>query len=458
MSALAVKIPVTPELRVQVCEQGQTALPGWRRCEVDRDLVFSPEHLESYCLSNASVVGFDLLVLAAAVEYCDKSQHRPEFTWRRQFFLQVPVHELGRWNRPEVVSALEETLDLLTGDWWSVSFVARRKALWGTGQQTLDLPKGAQAVIPYSEGLDSRAVSALLDRELGQGLIRVRMHASPGGKKKRAERFAAVPYKVAAASAESSVRSRGFKFAMIGGLAAHLLGVETVYLPESGQGALGPALITVGQTYPDYRNHPRFLHLAEKFLNALLGHKIRFELPRLWFTKGQTVARYAQEYGASASWAATRSCWRRQRQVSVAGKWRQCGVCAACQLRRLSLHAAGLSEAADIYVWRDLDAPTLAGAADPEFKGAKAGKASREYAIAGVLHLHHLAGFRTQDRYRPARNLAVAHLAEALGESEAEIRIKLYRMLETHEAEWEAYIGSLAPGSFVRKMLAGGVR
>ena len=41
-------------------------------------------------------------------------------------------------------------------------------------------------------------------------------------------------------------------------------------MPESGQGALGPALAPVGQAYADYRNHPLFTGRMEKFLFALL--------------------------------------------------------------------------------------------------------------------------------------------------------------------------------------------
>ena len=54
--------------------------------------------------------------------------------------------------------------------------------------------------------------------------------------------FTTVPYKIAAGDfnfPETSGRSRGFKFALLSGIAAYLANVRRVIVPESGQGALG---------------------------------------------------------------------------------------------------------------------------------------------------------------------------------------------------------------------------
>ena len=93
-------------------------------------------------------------------------------------------------------------------------------------------------------------------------------------------------------SVESSGRSRGFKFALLSGVAAYLSGTKQVIVPESGQGALGPSLIPVGQEYEDYRNHPLFTHRMTVFLSALLDHKVRYTHPRLWHTKAETLAEF----------------------------------------------------------------------------------------------------------------------------------------------------------------------
>jgi len=81
---------------------------------------------------------------------------------------------------------------------------------------------------------------------------------------------------------------------MLSGLGAYLARAERIIVPESGQGARGPALVPVGQAYEDYRNHPLFTNRMAVFPSALLGQNSRFEFPRLWYTKGETLKAYAE--------------------------------------------------------------------------------------------------------------------------------------------------------------------
>ena len=124
----------------------------------------------------------------------------------------------------------------------------------------------------------------------------------------------------------------------------------------------------------------------------------------------------------------TRSCPRR-RHVSLDGNSVQCGVCAACLLRRQSLHAAGLDESKDRYFWADLGAPTW----------------------CGTLELANLAAYDCNDNYRFSR--ATAELADALGTSNATACHNLTRLLGAHAAEWEAFVSSLPGASFLVQWL-----
>jgi hypothetical protein len=183
------------------------------------------------------------------------------------------------------------------------------------------------------------------------------------------------------------------------------------------------------------------------FLKALLGSDIRFEFPRLWFTKGQTLKEYVFGNGrAEADWSNTRSCWQDNRHVSVNGHRRQCGICAACMLRRLSVHAAGLSESGDTYIWESLRAKSFEDGAASGFE--KIG-AQRDYAIAGALHLDLLAGLRRSPLHAHAINLNASQLARSLREPERDVRGKLDRLLTQHGKEWKDFMGSLGPDSFV---------
>jgi hypothetical protein len=440
---------------IHVVEPGVRAPRGVRRCRIGSNVAFETESLESYFFSTWEPVAYDALLVAAAVEFADRTVRRTAYVWERQIELRVPVHDVLHWSGRAVAATLHDALGFLTGDRWHVTFYERTHAADRPQQVTLNLPSGVSAVIPYSNGLDSCAVAGLMARELGSSLVRIRLGSvSSDGEDHDRERqpFTAVPYKVRAdgtAFVESSARSRGFKFALISGLAAYLAHAQRIIVPESGQGALGPSLVPVGQAYEDYRSHPLFTTRMEAFLTALLGTKARFEFPRLWQTKGETLRQFVDESG-DGKWAATWSCWRQNRHVSVDGRRRQCGVCAACMLRRMSVHGAGLSEPAERYVWTDLSARTFeAGAAASYREKDKITRASREYAIAGALHLDHMASLPTDATARSALDLAAAQLGLTLNLTRDSARSKLKRLLEQHRTEWEDFMGSLGPDSFV---------
>src|SRR5690606_20328081 len=119
---------------------------------------------------------------------------------------------------------------------------------------------------------------------------------------------------------EDSARSRGFKFAAITAIAAHLSKISRIIVPESGQGALGPVLLPLRNIYPDYRNHPTFFRRMERFIQALLGISVTYEQPRLWYTKGQTIAAFlAKPDVTTGQILDTRSCWQQRSNVRVGG-------------------------------------------------------------------------------------------------------------------------------------------
>ncbi len=455
MTAETTELFSPPSLRVHVVEPGAAVRSGWLRCHIGRNVEFSTERLESYCIAKWEPVVYDGLLVAAAVEFADRTQRRPSLSWQREFHLVIPAHEPDRWNDKAVLDSLHEVLNFLTGDRWQFEFSKRKKPLSAPTQQQFNLPSGLTAVIPFSDGMDSRCVAGILDRKMSDKLIRVRLGSKARDGKalsRQRQPFTSVPYRVQAGRhsfVESTARSRGFKFAFISGLAAYLTKAERVIVPESGQGALGPALITVGQGYEDYRSHPLFTERMERFLNALLHHKVRFDFTQLWQTKAETLKNFADECKDGPSWAATWSCWQQTRQVSVGKKKRQCGICAACLLRRMSVHAAGLSEPKETYVWEDLSARTFEAGAAASFPKNKITTALREYAIAGTLHLDHLAQLRKSQANSGMLELFSFDLSRSLGVAEEDVRSKLDRLLARHETEWKSFMTSLGENSFM---------
>ena len=447
--------PALPEHRVDVVEPGASARRHWLRCEIGKDLQFDSGRLQTYCLAKWDSRVYDAFVVAAAVEFCDHTKRRPSTGWGRDFVLRVPVHDLDHWSSTEVSTALHDALTFLTGDRWRITFTKRMKLAPPTQQGNFNMPDDSCVIMPFSDGLDSCAVAGLTKFERGKDLILVQLGSkSLGRRRTKTPRlpFASIPYGVRhgnKGSVESSARSRGFKFALLSGLAAYLSQADRVIMPESGQGALGPVLIPVGQAYEDYRNHPLFTDRMTVFLSVLFGHKVRYTYPRLWHTKGETLAEFVAKCPDGPNWIQPRSCWQGQRHVSVSGKMRQCGICTACMLRRMSVHAAGLTECEQSYVWEDLTAPRYEDGAAPSFGNKKPKGAMYEHAIAGTLHLDHLAGILHTFANQAGSARQVDLLSKSLGFSEEEVRTKLKRLLEKHAKEWGSFIDSLGPKSFV---------
>lgn len=427
---------------IEVAERGKRKRKS-RSLKLGKNVKFSTEALETFAFKNWEPVIYDAMVVAASVECADKIFKRPA-DWTRRLYLQVPVNDVDLWMSPQVRETLRDAIEFLTGDHWEIGFRKLEKIEEPQSQSFLQLKNPTDSVVPFSDGMDSHAVAGIMCRE-GKKPVRVRMKPKSNNRPKK-QTFVTVPYSVRTGnSLETSARSRGFKFAMMSAVAAYLTDVEKVIVPESGQEAIGSALLTVGQRYPDYRSSPLFTKRMEFFLRALFGRTFTFEFPRIWNTKSETLREFAALTKAT-SWKRTRSCWRDSRWVSVGGKQRQCGVCAACMLRRVSVHAAGLSEDPDAYVCTDMEAPTLEQAVALGF--SKSEGAFREYAIAGVLHMDHLSGLAGERLSRLVRRHAV-FLEKALEDSEAER--KLGRLLSRHADEWKEYKKSLGTSSFVRK-------
>lgn len=442
-----------PERSVVVSHRRRRIAAGSLPCLVGQHIRFDADVLKSYFTRSWEPIIYDALLLAAVVEFCDRAKTRPSMDWPRRFNVSMPVHDPDRWNDPELQASLYRALECLTGDRWQFTFRPIHRAVDARPQEWLQFDSGIDTVIPFSDGLDSLAISAVLDDEIGDKLIKVRVGASHQRRAQLGEApFAAIPFKVSprvTGNQESSCRSRGFKFAILSGIAAYLVRAHVVVVPESGQGALGPVLVNVGHAYPDRRTHPQFTQLVSAFLQQLLDHRIVFDHRALWGTKAETLALYRVLKPDDDAWRRTRSCWQDARHASVDGQHRQCGVCAACLIRRLSLHAAGFEEPPDTYVWNNLDVAEFWDGADPAF--AQRHDAQREYALAGVLHLDHFATLPAAPQYDSIVERQALTLCYALGTDQAVARDKVVRLVEQHAREWRAFLEDLSEDSFVRQ-------
>lgn len=441
-----------PYFRICVWEDGGRENQEAYNCRIGHELKFDTRRLETYCLATWEPIVYDALLLAAVIDFCDRVGTRKAHYWGRHFKVEIPVHDPDRWS-PGLMDLLVDALSFVTGDRWHVVVKARKCKVNVARQRFLESPHPQSAVLPFSEGLDSCIVSRLLESVEGTNLIRVRVGPGASRSFEAGQPFACIPYRirpVAYRFNETSARARGFRFAMLGGVAAYLARSSTVVIPESGQGALGPVLAPVGQAYEDYRNHPRFANKMEGFLSTLFNHTIRFSFPRIWHTKAETLREFVQL--GDSSWLSTRSCWQPSTKVSVQGSRRQCGICAACMLRRMSVYAAGLSEPPDTYVWERLDTNKFADGAAPGF--LRITGAMRQHAIGGTRHLDDLASLSNSKESLAVVQRTERQIAPLLGMSENNASSKMRRLIKQHASEWKEFVASLGSESFVANWIA----
>ena len=420
---------------------------------IGSEIKFDQNIFDSYCYDGWLSIHHDLLVLSAAIESADRRWARSAHRWSRQLHVRIPVIELTTWQDGNVQQQLAATLRHLTGDHWSFEFYQwQGEATRNKRQRPLFPNQDKQFALAYSEGLDSRCVAGLFNKSDSAVCVRVAKHKELP---KDGERpFDRLPFEVSVdPSSEDSVRSRGFKFAVITAIAAHLSNVSRIVVPESGQGALGTVLCPLLGIYPDYRNHPTFFRRMEKFINIVLGASLSYEQPRLWHTKGETVAAYLAGGAEQSHILSTRSCWQQRHNVRIRGKVGQCGICAACLLRRMSIHAADIEDSSDAYSVADLKAATFADAVAQQEDFRPTGTLS-EFGYMGARHLHQLAELSnaSDNILRPY----IVELADALGSAEAGTHQKLRRLLLQHSQEWRAFTAAAGEQSFLNTWTMGG--
>jgi len=452
-----------PHFRIEAIEGKHLQHADSISCVIGRNLFVVPQVLGAYyCLRPLTRVMDDLVLVAGVVAFADKIvKRRHSIGWRRQLDIVAPVYDLDFWRQRHAVGLLQETLGLLTGDTWSFTFRHRRTPPPVDGQHQLKLGHGRVSVMPYSDGLDSFAMARLAAAsEKGVALILV-----TAGRRRDADiewrtdhldgqrRRVSVPFRLSDKGAgyefrESSFRSRAFVFGVMAGLAAYLSESTRVIVPESGQGTFGPWLLPVGSEAPDIHSHPIFTHRLSRFLELAIGTRIRFEHPRRWHTKGETL-RALREQGLTGGWSGTHSCARRSYHVNVDGRRAHCGVCAACLLRRQSILAAGLDEADDRYVWRDLSADNLAAAVPASARSTT--EDDSRHAICGALALSQLAEVGVSSRFDDIVAQAASDLAEASQEPLDILGTKFTHLIKTHRDEWAAFVRRQGPRAFLNR-------
>lgn len=97
---------------------------------------------------------------------------------------------------------------------------------------------------------------------------------------------------------------------------------------------------------------------------------------------------------------------------------------------------------------RSLSAPTLAKALDPDF--TRRSRTFEEYAIAGVLHMDHMAEMASADAAHLLKRHAL-FLGPALGIEANVAAARLTALFKRHADEWSDFLAAAGASSFIRQ-------
>lgn len=342
-------------------------LPELGACEV-LDLDFDDLHA---AFGESELLALDLVLIAGVVYVLDKSVPR-RFTddfWTRQFEVTFPVSDPARWARSR--EELQGCLAFLTGDEWTVDFIARPDRLFAPPRRRkAERVEGAVAVSLFSGGLDSLVgvIDHLAERDGRLALIghhdatgtsgdQRRLHGLleqippyAGRSIRRSLRVRPLPSSlaqpgqpVASVGREHTLRSRSLVFLALGLYAARALGSDVPLLvPENGLIAINIPLTPsrVGSC-STRTTHPFFLRSFGRVV-AAIGLSSTIENPLQWKAKGEAIAECRDRATLDELTPETVSCAHPSRRATWLRRHaRNCGYCVPCLIRRASLHHVG---------------------------------------------------------------------------------------------------------------------
>jgi len=101
-----------------------------------------------------------------------------------------------------------------------------------------------------------------------------------------------------------------------------------------------------------------------------------------------------------------------------------------------------------MYIWENLSASDFWEGAHKDHTNRA--NAQRDYAVAGVLHMDHLAALARADDRDILISRQALILANVLGISFEDAAARIVRLLKAHAEEWSSFVQSLSKSSFIR--------
>jgi 7-cyano-7-deazaguanine synthase in queuosine biosynthesis len=409
------------------------------------------QHIANWLNQKLPPLFADAIDIAAAAHCADRLSLRgtKKGGWGRDLRLKIPVRCLKVWQSVSMRDALFETLEFLTQDNWQIDFDQKAGEFrQSETQEHLFEESEAQAieVCLFSGGLDSFAgLATQITEEPHHHYLCLSVTPNHRQRYRQREQLSFLHRELGAKvnhipvsyclrdaekhPQESTRRTRGFLFGIIGGITAVMAGSNTLHLYENGIGAINLPLDGSQIGIDNSRSvHPITLRLLSRLLSLLAGREFVIKNECFHLTKAE-MCRHPAVERVSLEIARTFSCdGFPVRRYKLA----QCGFCTSCILRRQALEAAALTE----------------------FDGNDYGC---DLLQEGPFHVHHLRALRAMN-YQSNRllNALIApdpwsalclefpelrRLAETIATDSTaiDIRGQLIRLYGQHVREWSSF-------------------
>lgn len=353
----------------------------WSRKGVAKYIDLKMEDLHSKLYKAVPPEFEDLIEIAAYVYCADQATRRggknvDQFgdAWRRDFLFKIPVRRPDFWERPEVKSTLQETLEFLSDDFFDFEFLP---AGTNAPPMTEYFPNlvvggpgdGVEGVMLFSGGLDSLA--GAIEESVGEKRRVLLVTHKPTEKLNNVhaklrvqlnEKSQAFPpthlyvriNKDSDLNRNYTQRARSFLYAAVGATVAHMQGLDRFKFYENGVVTMNlPVCAQVVGSRATRTTHPRVLAGFAKLFSLLVDGPFRVENPFIWDTKADVIKRILK-HGCGELIESSISC---AHTWTYSHAHPHCGTCSQCIDRRIGIVAAGVDDldpatkyASDVFV------------------------------------------------------------------------------------------------------------
>ena len=279
--------------------------------------------------------------------------------WTRDFSFVIAVRDFDFWARAEIQCLIEEILNFLSNDKYSITFVPLRQDRFEQPYfdfgDAKDWPfHHPDRVIMFSGGLDSLA--GALETAAGGGKVVLVSHRSVSTIDARQntlfqelhklypQQLIRVPVwinKNERFGLEPTQRTRSFLFSAVGTLVAQSIQAKGVRFYENGVVSLNlPIAQDALRSRASRTTQPMALHLLSRLCAATIESSFVVDNPFLSKTKTDVVASIGR-HDAGHLIGHTCSCSRSMFQSKAQP---HCGQCSQCVDRRFATLASGLQE------------------------------------------------------------------------------------------------------------------